>query len=124
MTGSEASSENSSPCSTGPSSQGPASPQGEMVSPAIDPNKAQTGGAAVTAAAAVMADMAASGTVALDNRPHQLQQHHQKMTVAGFVYPFPYGIAPPALYASGEFLFISIYFPFFSQIPISLPSSP
>lgn len=108
MTGSEASSENSSPCSTGPSSQGPASPQGEMVSPAIDSNKAQTGGAAVTAAAAVMADMAASGTVALDNRPHQ--QLHQKMTVAGFVYPFPYGIAPPALYASGEFLFISIYF--------------
>lgn len=91
-TGSEGS-ENSSPCSTGPSSQGPASPQGEMVSPAIDP-KAQTGGgvATATAAAAVVMDMN------MDN------SRHQKMAVAGFVYPYPaYGLAPPALFASGKF---------------------
>lgn len=96
------SSENSSPCqSTGPSSQGPASPQGELVSPAIDP-KAQTGGGAATAAAAaaVVMDMTMmSNHQQLDNN-----LHHQtrKMTVAGFVYPYAaYGLAPPALYASG-----------------------
>lgn len=74
-----------------------------MVSPVIDP-KAQTGGAAVTAAAAaavVMADMAAAnGAVSpLDNRPNPTTAN--KMTL-GFVYPaFPYGMAPPALFASG-----------------------
>ena len=55
MTGREASSsENSSPCNTEPSPQGPASPQGDLVSPAIDA-KAQTG--VTTAAAAVVVDM-------------------------------------------------------------------
>ncbi|XP_057381071.1 uncharacterized protein LOC130703653 [Daphnia carinata] len=104
MTSSEtgSSSENSSPCqSTGPSSQGPASPQGELVSPAIDP-KAQTGGGAATAAAAaaVVMDMTMmSNHQQLDNNFHH---HHRKMTVAGFVYPYAaYGLAPPALYASG-----------------------
>ncbi|KAI9553036.1 hypothetical protein GHT06_020925 [Daphnia sinensis] len=103
MTSSEtgSSSETSSPCqSTGPSSQGPASPQGELVSPAIDP-KAQTGGGAATAAAAaaVVMDM-----TMMSNHQQQLDNnlHHRKMAVAGFVYPYAaYGLAPPALYASG-----------------------
>ena len=104
MTGSEtgSSSENSSPCqSTGPSSQGPASPQGELVSPAIDP-KAQTGGGAATAAAAaaVVMDM----TMMSHHEHHLHHNHNRKMAVAGFVYPYAaYGLAPPALYASGKF---------------------
>jgi len=44
----------------------------------------------------------------LDLNSHHHNNHHQrlgnqgKMAVAGFVYPaYPYGLAPPALYASG-----------------------
>ena len=68
-------SENSSPCGTGPSSQGPASPQGELVSHGMD----------IKAAAC-----------------DSLDSH--KMTVAGYVYPCPYppyAMAPP-VFAAGK----------------------
>ena len=69
-------SENSSPCSTGPSSQGPASPQNELASPnGMDAIK---GGGACDS---------------LDS--------HKMAAVAGYIYQT--GYAPAPVFAAGKF---------------------
>ena len=78
-----ASSENCSPCSTGPSSQGPASPQSELASPGCETKLS------VTAAAFD------SGHV-----------HNKMATVAGYLYP-SFAMPPAAVYATSESLIVT-----------------
>lgn len=71
-------SENSSPCSTGPSSQGPASPQNELASPN---------------------GMDVAKSIGVESSDGQ-----KMAAVTGYIYPATgYAVPPAPVYATGEF---------------------